>query len=133
MAKSTKRSGGPKTDQFGEGKMLPISVSLHEVIQEWSHRIQQNHGYILRGFTRDHQVTTSLSPASINKILKRLQSKSKLDQIDALSGHSFRVGAALDLLEKGMPLERIMLRGDWKSESTAMRYLRSWTEMQLPY
>jgi len=28
-----------------------------------------------------------------------------------LSGHSFRVGAALDLLEKGEPLERIMLRG----------------------
>jgi integrase len=120
-----------KTDQFGEGKLLPISERLYELIREWSQRIQQDHGYILRGFTRDHQVTSSLSPASINKLLKRLQSKSKLDQIDELTGHSFRVGAALDLLEKGMPLERIMLHGGWKSESTAMRYLRNWQEKDL--
>jgi len=36
------------------------------------------------------------------------------------------VGAALDMLERGVSLEKIMLRGDWKSESTAMRYLRNW-------
>jgi hypothetical protein len=43
-----------------------------------------------------------------------------------LSGHSFRVGAALDLLEQGEPLERIMLRGVWQTDSTAMSYLRNW-------
>jgi len=45
-----------------------------------------------------------------------------------LSGHSFRVGAAVDLLDKGVPLERIMLRGGWKSENTALRYLRNWDD-----
>jgi len=29
----------------------------------------------------------------------------------SLSGYSFRVGAGLDLLKQGEPLERIMLRG----------------------
>ena len=43
-----------------------------------------------------------------------------------LSGHSFRVGAALDLLEQGEPLERIMLRGGWQTDSTAMSYLGNW-------
>jgi hypothetical protein len=43
-----------------------------------------------------------------------------------LSGHSFRVGAALDLLEQGEPIEKIMLRGGWQSDSTAMSYLRNW-------
>ena len=43
-----------------------------------------------------------------------------------LSGHSFRVGAALYLLEQGEPLERIMLRGGWQTDSTAMKYLRNW-------
>ena len=43
-----------------------------------------------------------------------------------LSGHSFRVGAALDLLEQGEPLEKIMLRGGWQTDSTAMKYLRNW-------
>ena len=47
---------------------------------------------------------------------------------NTLSGHSFRVGAAIDLLDKGIPIERIMLRGGWKSERTAMRYLRNWDD-----
>jgi len=42
-----------------------------------------------------------------------------------LSGHSFRVGAALDMLEQGESLARIMLRGGWKTESTTLRYLRN--------
>ena len=45
-----------------------------------------------------------------------------------LSGHSFRVGAAIDLLDKNIPLEKIMLRGGWKSETSAMRYLQSWND-----
>ena len=44
----------------------------------------------------------------------------------SLSGHLFRVGAALDLLEQGEPLERTMLRGGWQTASTAMKYLQDW-------
>ena len=60
-------------------------------------------------------------------ILKGLQKDLKIDS-DAppLSVHSFRVGAALDLLEQGEPLEKIMLKGGWQSDSTAMKYLRNW-------
>ena len=57
-----------------------------------------------------------------------LQNKAGLNQIGELSGHSFRVGAALDLLDKNIPLEKIMLRGGWKSETSAMRYLQSWSD-----
>ena len=64
----------------------------------------------------------------MNKILKALQRKAKMKDIGELSGHSFRVGAAVDLLDKGVPLERIMLRGGWKSENTALRYLRNWDD-----
>ena len=60
--------------------------------------------------------------------LKNLQKKAELNQIGELSGHSFRVGAALDLLDKNIPLEKIMLRGGWKSETSAMRYLQSWSD-----
>ena len=68
----------------------------------------------------------SLNPASLNEILKSLQRKSGVLDGEDLSGHSFRVGAALDLLEQRESLERIMLKGGWKSDSSAMRYLRSW-------
>jgi len=36
------------------------------------------------------------------------------------------VGSALDLLEKGEPLEKIMLKGGWQKDSTAMKYLQNW-------
>ena len=47
-------------------------------------------------------------------------------QEQPLSGHSFRVGAALDLLEQGEGIEKIMRRGGWQTDSTAMKYLRNW-------
>ena len=64
----------------------------------------------------------------MNKILKALQRKANMKDIGELSGHSFRIGAAVDLLDKNVPLERIMLRGGWKSKNTALRYLRNWDD-----
>ena len=98
------------------------------MIGYWQARIKQTDGYILSSFKRDLSVRESLAPAALNKMLKLLQRKAKLQNIGELSGHSFRVGAALDLLDKGVPLERIMLRGGWKSENTALRYLRNWDD-----
>jgi hypothetical protein len=37
----------------------------------------------------------------------------------------FRVDAAVDMLLAGETMERIILKGGWKSESTVMRYLRA--------
>lgn len=90
--------------------------------------IGQNNGYILRSFKRNLSIKGSLTPASINRILTNLQKQAGVNKIDELSGHSFRVGAALDLLNKGIPLEKIMLKGGWKSETSPMRYLQSWSD-----
>ena len=64
--------------------------------------------------------------ASTNRRLRELQAQAGLDLGGTLSGHSFRVGAALDLLEQGETLEKIMLRGGWQAESTVIQYLRAW-------
>jgi len=98
------------------------------MISSWSLATEQDSGYILRSFKRNLSTNPSLTPASINHILKSLQKQAGLNQIGKLSGHSFRVGAALDLLDKNIPLEKIMLRGGWKSETSAMRYLQSWSD-----
>ena len=97
-------------------------------MSHWQDNIKQTDGYILRSFKRDLNFRSSLDPAALNKILKALQRKANMKDIGELSGHSFRVGAAVDLLDKGVPLERIMLRGGWKSENTALRYLRNWDD-----
>jgi len=117
-----------KTDQYNQGKIIPISDELSEMISRWSLVIDHDTGYILRSFKRNLSTNPSLTPASINHILKSLQKQAGLNQIGELSGHSFRVGAAIDLLDKNVPLEKIMLRGGWKSETSAMRYLQSWND-----
>jgi len=117
-----------KTDQYNQGKIIPISGELSKMISSWSLAIDQNSGYILRSFKRNLSTNLSLTPASINHILKSLQKQAGLNQIGELSGHSFRVGAALDLLDNNIPLEKIMIRGGWKSETSAMRYLQSWSD-----
>ena len=84
-------------------------------------------GYILRSINRHGHLGNNLHPASIITILKALQKDLKIDYVEQpLSGHSLRVGAAIDLLEQGEPLERIMLRGGWQTDSTTMKYLRHW-------
>ena len=67
-----------------------------------------------------------MHPASINKRLRQLQVLAGLELGGKLSGHSFRVGAAPDLLENGESLEKIMLRGGWQADSTVVKYLRAW-------
>jgi integrase len=115
-----------KTDQFGTGKILPISQELFDLLEEWR-RIITDEGYILRSINRHGHFGSNLHPASVNTLLKALQKDLKVDYDgQPLSGHSFRVGAALDLLEQGEPLEKIMLRGGWQTDSTAMKYLRNW-------
>ena len=116
-----------KTDQYGDGKMIPISQALYDLIEQWKRKLKEDKGFILRGFKRNLKPNRQLNPSSINTILKQLQQKAGVTDQDALSGHSFRVGTAIDLLEKGMPIEKIMLKGGWKSETTAIKYLRNWS------
>ena len=117
-----------KTRQYNQGKIIPISSKLSEMISSWSLASDHANGYIHRSFKRNLSTNSSLTPTSITIILKYLQQQAELNQIGELSGHSFRIGAALDLLDKNIPLEKIMLRDGWKLETIAMRYLQSWND-----
>ena len=113
-----------KTDQEGKSKLIPISRPLHNLIIEWQKK-HQLEGRILRSVDRYGNVGDSLNSGSIGDILNRLKAKlgNKLNDCH-FSGHSFRVGAAVDLLEAGASLETIMLRGGWRSQDNAINYLR---------
>lgn len=117
-----------KTDQFGSGTVIPISRDLFELIGRWQRKIGAQSGYILRSVNKAGRVGKSLNPASVPRLLKDLQDKAYgfRRKMPDLSGHSFRVGAALDMVDQGESLARIMLRGGWKTESTAIRYLRNY-------
>ncbi|MEK9875262.1 MAG: tyrosine-type recombinase/integrase [Betaproteobacteria bacterium] len=103
-----------------------MSEELLILIEKWKKLVGCD-GYILRSINKHVQIGYSINPASISTILKALQEglKNGSNQ-QSLSGHSFRVVAALDLLEQGEPLGKIMLIVGWQSDSTTMKYLRNW-------
>jgi len=114
-----------KTDQFGVGKLIPVSTELLADIEQWGELVDST-GCLLRRVYRAGEIGSDLNPGGINRILQLLQVAAGLELGGKLSGHSFRVGAALDLLESGESMEKIMLRGGWQSESTVIKYLRAW-------
>ena len=118
-----------KTDQFGEGKLLPVSPEVIAAITDWQQTSGVETGCIIREVTKKGSIKQHMRPGSISIRLKALQLNARLDLPEALSGHSFRVGAAIDLLEAGESLEKIMLRGGWQSDATTIRYLRRWNAL----
>ena len=115
-----------KADQEGASKLIPISHELVNLILKWKAHTKID-GAILKSVDRHGNVGPQLRPGSVCTILNRLLAKTSLaDHKTQFSGHSFRVGAALDLVESGASLETVMLRGGWRSSDSAMNYLRSW-------
>jgi integrase len=121
MTKKDKHSSGPKT---GRGKAASSRNSLTHGLtaRRWLDANEQSlFDQTVAEFSADFEPQSSIERVLISKL-------AGLNQIGELSGHSFRVGAAIDLLNKNIPLEKIMLRGGWKSEASAMRYLQSWND-----
>ena len=79
-----------KTDQYGAGKVLPISEELLTLLEKWIETVG-NGGYILRSINKHGHIGSSLNPASVSSILKTLQEGLKFgSNQQPLSGHSFR-------------------------------------------
>ena len=115
-----------KTDQEGASRLIPISEETLIAIKAWQ-KVADISGLILRSVDRHGNVGNRLNPGSIGLIINALYRRCDINEPEqTFSGHSFRVGAALDLLEAGASLELIMLRGGWCSSDSAMGYLRSW-------
>ncbi|MDA9871198.1 tyrosine-type recombinase/integrase, partial [Gammaproteobacteria bacterium] len=103
-----------KTDQEVASLLIPINVELFNIIQTWQDAADIT-GQILRSVDGHWKIGERLSPGSVGLIINTLY-KTCVDQDSAqlFSGHSFRLGAALDLFEAGASLEFIILRGGWR-------------------
>lgn len=114
-----------KADQESIGRVIAISRELGILIETWKEKTGATKGFILRAVNKHGSVSSQLSPGSIPIILNCLRNSiTNANTGNSFSGHSLRVGAALDLLIKGETLERIMIKGGWKSRDSAIRYLQ---------
>lgn len=113
-----------KTDQFGEGRPIAVSDRLFDLIQQWR-GVCGTDGPILRGVDKHGNVSARLNPGSVGIIINALNLNSAVSAQQTYSGHSFRVGKALDLFANGASIEQIMINGGWQTVPSALTYLRN--------
>ena len=74
----------------------------------------------------------SRRPLSRGIFLARLR-KAAIDAgVEALSGHSFRIGGTLEYLLRGVPLDAVRTHGRWSSDAFLL-YLRKHAQVLAPY
>lgn len=114
-----------KTDQVGAGHWVHLTQETSAAITTWLDAAQIKTGYLLRGIRIDGKVCPELGASQVSRIFKGLAQKARLDTdiVNAISGHSMRVGAAQDLLLQGASLPQIMVKGGWVKTDTVMRYI----------
>ena len=114
-----------KTDQDSTGRWLHLSERTHIALAEWMKRLPEGQEMLFCGLNRALDTSPQIGVGQINRIYKKIARKAGLDEseIQCISGHSMRVGAAQDLLNSGASMPIIMQRGRWSKIDTVMRYV----------
>lgn len=104
--------------------MSPFALSL---LDEWLHAARIGSGPLFRSIKGGTVASSSLHPHSIGVIIKRAARTAGLSstEIQQLSGHSMRVGAAQDMVCMGLDLLPIMAAGGWKTTNIVARYIEN--------
>lgn len=113
-----------KTDQAGDGRLGYLSVETLTRVEQWQAASGGGAGPLFRAVRGSKIDTRPLHPYAVTRTLKALAKKAGLDSVlcENISGHSMRVGAALDMAENGIDLVPIMHAGGWKSPNMVVRY-----------
>jgi integrase len=113
-----------KTDQAGEGRLGYLSVGAMQMVRRWVDAAAILSGPLFRAVQGTTAVQRGLHPYAVTRTLKELARRPGVDveTTKKLSGHSMRVGAALDMVENGIDLVPIMHAGGWKSPAMVLRY-----------
>ena len=105
-----------KTDPYGNGEVAYIHVSTLARLQEMAVACG-------RDPNNPKQLVFEMSPGQMARRIKKACAHAGL--MGKFSGHSPRVGMAIDLATYDTPLVGVMQSGRWRIPSTVMRYIRS--------
>lgn len=118
-----------KTDQENEGQYCGIPFGKKPfcpvtALKNWLDISNIKQGPIFREIKKGEILKEkSLSPLSVNLILKKRVQQSDLPHADQFSGHSLRRGLATSASLAGANLAAIMRQGRWKQVNTIMEYV----------
>ena len=114
-----------KTDQQRKGEYLFLSKNTTDLLLGWKNISAEAGGtdghYIFRGIYSNGMLGNKLNPGAVNRAYKRIARRLGLDE-SVFSGHSTRVGAAQEMLERNINAAKIMKAGRWSSMEMVTRY-----------
>ena len=114
-----------KADQAGAGRIAFTSKQTAQLVLDWQDGRGYHTDWLFCPVYQGKAVDRCLESNSVKRVIKETAEKAGFDRedIDRFSGHSMRVGAAQDLLVRGVDAVGIMRAGGWKSLSVLSRYL----------
>lgn len=120
-----------KTDQDPTGKWLHLSARAQIALTKWMQKLPKGQETLFCGLNRALDTSQQIGVGQINRICKKIARKSGLSEleIEGISGHSMRVGAAQDLLNSGASMPIIMQRERWSKTNTVMKYVENGNPM----
>ena len=116
------RSG--KTDPDRRGAMLYLARDTVKLVRAWLEAGGVGEGLLFRSVRKDGTLRRKLDPSQVPRIYKRMARRAGLpdDIVDALAGHSTRVGPVQDMIACGIELPAILQSGRWKTTRMVQRY-----------
>ena len=114
-----------KADQAGVGRIAFTSKKTADLVLEWQKARGAHTDWLFCPVYQGKAINRCLESNSVKRVIKETAQKAGFDKVDVdqFSGHSMRVGAAQDLLMRGVDTVGIMRAGGWKSLSVLARYL----------
>ena len=113
-----------KTDPVGGGAILYLHRDSVKLLKEWLSASGIGEGPLFRSVRKNGTVGGKLDASQVPRIYKGMAERAGLPArvVRRLSGHSPRVGAAQDMIAKGIGIPAIMQAGRWKSAQMVQRY-----------
>ena len=113
-----------KTDSEGRGTALFLARDTVELVNTWRQRGRVSDGRLFRGIGRQGRLHEKLDASQVPRIYKQMARQAGLPDeiVEALGGHSTRVGAVQDMIACGIELPAILQSGRWKTTRMVQRY-----------
>ena len=113
-----------KTDQTGKGATLYLGPETLEHVQTWLEKAKVASGPLFRPIHRDYEYALKrrLNDCTIRDIIKARCKQAGFK--GRFSGHSFRVGSAQSLAQRGASIIDMQRVGRWLSPELPGRYAR---------
>ena len=113
-----------KTDAEGRGTALFLARDTVQLVNGWRQRGHVGDGRLFRGIGRQGRLHEKLDASQVPRIYKQMARQAGLPDeiVEALGGHSTRVGAVQDMIACGIELPAILQSGRWKTTRMVQRY-----------